>query len=66
MDNNKFYIFVSDWQGISLLEIGFFEPAFVCETQKEAEKRVEWLYEYILDPDEGCYIWHNHIFIYEG
>lgn len=61
---DKYYVFASGWQGLSLEEIKFYAPEAICDTYEEAMEEIDRLWNE-LDPDDGTYVYHNGKFVYE-
>lgn len=64
-DDNKYYVFGSGWEGMTLKDIKYTEPEAICDTYEEAMNEVDRLWDEILAPDEGAYVYHNGRFVYE-
>lgn len=64
-NDSKYYVFTSGWEGLRLKDVNLYEPDAVCDTYEEAMQEVDRLWDEILMPDEGAYVYHNGKFVYE-
>jgi hypothetical protein len=62
---DKYYVFASGWQGLSLEELKWYAPEAICDTYEEAMEEVSNLWDTVLDPDDGTYVYYNGEFVYK-
>lgn len=56
---NKFYIYLTGWQGMTEDAVKLEEADYVEETREKAEQTARKAFEEWLDIDEHVYIYHN-------
>lgn len=59
IDNNKYYVFGTDWNGMKIEDIYTLIIDKVCDTKEEAIEEMKRMWKEELMDDEGCYYYHN-------
>ena len=59
MNENKYYVFGTDWEGMELEDVERMNYDGMFDTYEEAQDFADYLWEEMMGPDELVYIYHN-------